>query len=68
MIKSRLAVLMAEHSDGPLKMVQVAKGTGIRLPTISAIYKSQMKRIDVDQLESLCAFFACQPGDLFVRE
>ena len=68
MIKSRLAILMAQHPDGPLKMVQVAQGSGVRQNTISAIYHSQMKRVDIDQLEALCAFFDCQPGDLFVRE
>ena len=68
MIKSKLAVLMAQHSKGPLKMVQVAEGAGVRQATISAIYHSQMKRVEMDTLEALCTFFDCQPGDLFVRE
>ena len=68
MIKSRLAVLMAEHPDGPLKMVDIVKATGIRPNTVSDLFHSRMKRIDVNALEDLCEFFVCQPGDLFVRE
>ena len=64
MIKSQLAVLMASASGGPLKQRQVSDATGIRPATISDIYHSKMKRMDMNVLEQLCSFFQCQPGDL----
>ena len=70
MMKSKLAVLMASATEGPLKQKQVADATGIRPATISDIYHSRMKRMDMEVLEKLCSYFECQPGDLleFVRE
>ena len=64
MIKSNLAVLMAAASGGPLKQKQVAETTGIRPATISDLYHSRMRQMDMDLLERLCQFFKCQPGDL----
>ena len=63
-IRSRLAVLMAEAPGGPLQQRHVAEATGIRPATISDIYHSLMKRLDMGVLARLCEFFDCQPGDL----
>ena len=64
-IRSKLAILMAGAEGGPLNQKQVADATKIRPATISDIYHSRMKRLDVEALERLCGFFECQPGDLF---
>ena len=64
MIKFRLAVLMAQHPDGPLKQTAVAQQTGIRTGTISDIYDSKLNRISTDTINKLCKFFSCTPGDL----
>lgn len=65
MVKSKLAVLMATAKGGPLKQKDVAEATGIRPATVSDIYHSRMKRLDMDALNKLCGLFGCQPGDLF---
>lgn len=64
MIKFRLAVLMAEYPEGPLKMTQVAEATGIRANTISDIYFSKTKRVSTEVIDKLCKLFSCTPGDL----
>ena len=64
MIKFKLATLMAEYPDGPLKQRAVAEKTGIRPATISDIYFSRVRRIGIDTIDKLCGFFSCTPGDL----
>ena len=60
MMKSNLAVLMASATEGPLKQKQVADATGIRPATISDIYHSRMKRMDMEVLEK--AYDSVQQG------
>lgn len=65
MIKSRLKDVLARHN---MSQVQLARITGIRQPTISALCVDKegfrMKRLPVDVIEKLCAALDCQPGDL----
>jgi len=67
MIRCRLAALMAEAPTGPMKQKDVAERTGIRPATVSDIYHSKVKRLDVGALDRLCDLFKCQPGDLLVH-
>jgi len=67
-IKSRLPVLMAEYPNGPLRFKQVAQATNIRPDTVSDIYYGRWKHLSQENLERLCEFFGCQPGDLLKWE
>jgi putative transcriptional regulator len=51
---------------GKRKMTQkdLAQLTNIRPATIHALYYEKVKRIEIDQIESLCKALNCQPGDL----
>ena len=62
MIKSNLAVVMAER--GPYTMKQVAEGTGLRPNTVSDIYHNKIKRIDLETLDKLCNFLKCDTSDI----
>ena len=55
---------------GKKKMSQadLAKATGIRPATVSALYHERVKRLEVDQLNAMCRVLGCQPGDLLVYE
>lgn len=64
MIRFKLAVLMAQHPEGPLKMKEVAEATNIGPDTISDIYYGRVKRISVEHLNRLCKFFSCSVGDI----
>lgn len=64
MIKSNLAVLMAERG---LKMVDVINETGIAKATIRALYYNQGKGVQFETVDTLCEFLGVTPGELFSR-
>ena len=61
MIVIKVAEIMGKHK---LNQKALADMTGIRPNTISAFWHGTVKRLDVEQLDSLCKAFNCQPGDL----
>ena len=62
MIKSKIKVRLAERD---MTQMDLAKRTGVRQPTISALCLNQAKHIPIDVLEKICKELRCQPGDLF---
>lgn len=52
---------------GKHKMTQKALSiaTGIRPATISKLYYEEVKRIEIDQMNSLCKAFDCPIEELF---
>ncbi|SDM42388.1 helix-turn-helix domain-containing protein [Sediminibacillus halophilus] len=62
-VKLRLSELLGIHK---MSQKELAQKTGIRPATISAIYHEQIKRIDIDHINSLCKVLKCEPGDLIV--
>ncbi|MGP4107928.1 helix-turn-helix domain-containing protein [Virgibacillus sp. L01] len=62
-VKLRLSELLGIHK---MSQKELAQKTGIRPATISAIYHEQLKRIDIDHINSLCKVLNCEPGDLIV--
>jgi len=48
-----------------VKIIDVARDTGISRNMISSLYYENAKRIDLESLDALCRYFECQPGDLF---
>lgn len=65
-MRCRLAVLMAERVP-PLTQKRLAKETRLSPTTISQLYQNKFKRVDVDTVDTLCDYFNCDIGDLFVR-
>ena len=67
-MRLRQVMLLRELAGSP-KMTQreLAERTGIRPGTIGAMYRGTLRRIDLDQIDKLCAALDCQPGDLFER-
>lgn len=62
MIKCHLSTLMGAHK---LKVIDVARQTGLHRNTVAALYDERALRIDLDTIEKLCALFECNVGDLF---
>ncbi|MHB8385901.1 helix-turn-helix domain-containing protein [Metallibacterium sp.] len=62
MIRCYLSRLMGEHK---LKIVDVARATGLHRNTVTLLYQEKATRVDVDAIDRLCRFFKCQVGDLF---
>ena len=61
MIKIKLSNLLGKH-----KMTQkaLADATNIRPATISKMYYEETKRIDINQLNSICKAFDCEISEL----
>ena len=61
MIKCHLSRLMGEHK---LKVMDVARETGLHRNTITLLYKETATRIDLEAIEQLCKLFKCSVGEL----
>lgn len=61
MIRCHLARLMGERK---MKIVDVARETGLNRNTVTLLYKETAQRIDLDALAKLCQLFQCEVGDL----
>lgn len=53
---------MGEHK---LKVVDVARVTGLHRNTITLLYNETATRVDIETVEKLCILFNCSVGDLF---
>jgi len=62
MVKCNLSQLMGIKK---VRIIDVARATGISRNMISALYYDKAKRIDFDAMEKLCLYFECPPGELF---
>jgi putative transcriptional regulator len=48
-----------------MKIVDVARETGLHRNTITLLYNETATRVDVESIEQLCKLFNCSVGDLF---
>ena len=65
MVRCHLARLMGERK---MKIVDVARETGLNRNTVTLLYKETAQRIELDAIEKLCALFECEVGDLLEIE
>lgn len=63
-IKFKLKVLLAMRD---MTQKQLAKITGIRPPTISAICTNTARQVPVNVIDKICTALKCQPGDIMDR-
>lgn len=61
MIRCHLSRLMGEHK---MKIVDVARATGLHRNTVTLLYQESATRIELDAIEKLCELFKCRVGDL----
>ena len=62
MIKCHPSRLMGERK---MKIVDVARETGLHRNTITLLYNETATRLDIDAIDRLCKLFDCKVGDLF---
>ncbi len=62
MIRCYLSRLMGEHK---MKIIDVARATGLHRNTVTLLYQEKATRIDIEAIDKLCALFKCQVGELF---
>lgn len=64
MIRCHLARLMGERK---MKIVDVARETGLNRNTVTLLYKETAQRIDLEAIDKLCELFGCEVSDLLER-
>ncbi len=64
MVRCHLSRLMGEHK---LKVIDVARETGLHRNTVTLLYKETATRVDLETIDKLCELFSCNVGDLFER-
>ena len=62
MIKCHLSTLMGKHK---MKIIDVARETGLHRNTVAALYDERAIRVDLNAIEKLCELFECGVGELF---
>lgn len=62
MIKCHLSRLMGERK---LKVMDVARDTGLHRNTITLLYQETSARIELDTLDKLCKYFNVGVAELF---
>ncbi len=63
----RLAVLMAEK-DPRLTQRQLSRDTGLSVTTVNRLHNNEFERVDTSTVTTLCNYFGCDVGDLFVMK
>lgn len=64
MIKCHLSRLMGERK---LKIVDVARDTGLHRNTVTLLYNETAARVEMEAIDKLCRFFGITVGELFER-
>lgn len=64
MIKCHLSRLMGERK---MKVIDVARETGLHRNTVTLLYNETAARVDIDAIDKLCALFNVSVGELFER-
>jgi putative transcriptional regulator len=62
MIRCHLSRLMGERK---LKVVDVARLTGLHRNTITLLYNETSARVDIEAIDKLCELFGVEVGQLF---
>ena len=62
MIRCHLSTLMGRDK---LRVIDVARRTGLNRSTVTALYKETATRIELSAIDSLCRLFECPFGELF---
>lgn len=62
MIRIKLSELLGKHK---MNQKTLSKLTNIRPATVSKMYYEETKRIDIDQINSICKALDCEVSELF---
>lgn len=63
-IRCHLARFMGERK---MKIMDVARETGLNRNTVTLLYKETAKKVDLDAIDKLCELFDCEVGEMFER-
>ena len=70
-VKSQLRILLAakEHYEGrTISLREVVRVTGVPISTVMGMANNTIKRVPLDELNTLCDYLRCDVGDILKRE
>jgi len=70
-VRSQLRILLAakEHREGrSISLREVVRTTGVPISTVMGMANNTIRRVPLDELNTLCGYFNCDVGDLLKRE
>ncbi len=70
-VKSQFRLLLAgkAHREGrSISLREVVRETGVPISTVMGMANNTIKRVPIDELNTLCEYFNCDVGDLLKRE
>ncbi|MFT6905251.1 MAG: putative transcriptional regulator [Oleiphilaceae bacterium] len=50
-----------------MKIMDVARETGLNRNTVTLLYKETAQRIDLEAIDKLCELFECEVGELLEK-
>ncbi|HEU4460881.1 MAG TPA: helix-turn-helix transcriptional regulator [Methylibium sp.] len=62
MIKCHVSRLMGERR---VRVADVARDTGLHRNLVGLLWQGEVRRIEIDALNSLCAYFGVPVGEIF---
>jgi DNA-binding Xre family transcriptional regulator len=66
MVRTRIGDLAREA--GITKAYHFQTETGFPASTASRLFNDEVQGLELPTIDRLCAFFGCEPGELFVRD
>ena len=72
-IRNRLRILILERNlarakgaedHRPITLRKISADTGLALSTLAGLSSNRVRRVDYETLNTLCAYFGVQPGEL----
>ncbi|MDP9316261.1 MAG: helix-turn-helix transcriptional regulator [Chloroflexota bacterium] len=70
-IRSQFRILLAakEHREGrSISLREVVRTTGVPISTVVGMANNTIKRVPLDELNTLCEYLDCEVGELLKRE
>jgi putative transcriptional regulator len=70
-VRSQLRLLLAqkEQREGrSISLREVVRSTEVPISTVMGMANNSLKRVPLDELNTLCNYFDCEVGDLLKRE
>jgi putative transcriptional regulator len=70
-VRSHLRKLLAEKEQAQgrnISLRSVASDTGVALTTVMGLANNKLRRVNLDDLQTLCEFLGCDIGDLLKIE
>jgi len=70
-VKAQLRLLLAAkaHREGrSISLREVVRETDVPISTVMGMANNTIKRVPLDELNTLCNYFDCDVGDLLKRE